>query len=181
MEKKVTNDAAAYIRSLAQKYGRNADWGEDAVRNAVSVTENEALELNVIDLIADNVPDLLEKIDGREIELPLTTKKLRTADAVIEEIELGLRFKILGFISDPNIAYLLMLAGMYGFDLSRRHWQYLPDSRVLRAADAAGELRGPAAYSSFGYPFYHGDKDRELRIIVNWGCCHLCSRLDNAF
>ncbi|MFC1557596.1 nodulation protein NfeD [candidate division KSB1 bacterium] len=114
MEKKVTNDAAAYIRSLAQKYGRNADWGEDAVRNAVSVTENEALELNVIDLIADNVPDLLEKIDGREIELPLTTKKLRTADAVIEEIELGLRFKILGFISDPNIAYLLMLAGMYG-------------------------------------------------------------------
>jgi len=117
MERKITNDASAYIRSLAQKYGRNADWAEKAVRDAVSVTENEALELGVIDLIAGSLDELLEEIDGREVELALGSKKLRTKDAAIEEIELGLRFKILGFISDPNIAYLLMLLGMYGIIL----------------------------------------------------------------
>jgi len=114
MEKKITNDAAAYIRSLAQKHGRNADWAEDAVREAVSITENEALELHVIDLIAPSLPELLNEIDGREVELALGTKTLHTRHAVIERVEIGLRFKILGLISDPNIAYILMMIGMSG-------------------------------------------------------------------
>jgi len=117
MEKKITNDAAAYIRSLAQKYDRNAEWAEDAVRNAVSITENEALELNVIDFIARNVDELLEQIDGYEVNLPLEKRTLRTRDAIVNEIEISLRYKILGLISDPNIAYLLMMLGMYGLIL----------------------------------------------------------------
>ncbi len=117
MEKKITNDAAAYIRSLAQKYGRNAEWAEDAVRNSVSITENEALEKEVIDLIAPNLEELLKEIDGWEVDMALGTHELDLNNAVIEEIELGIRYKILGFISDPNIAYLLMMLGMYGLIL----------------------------------------------------------------
>ncbi|MCP4723441.1 MAG: nodulation protein NfeD [bacterium] len=117
MEEKITNDAAAWIRSLAQMRGRNEEWAEDAVRNSVSVTSEEALELNVIDYIAKDLDELLEIIDGKEIEDNSGTKVLRTSNARIENIELGLRLKILGIIVDPNIAYILMLLGMSGIML----------------------------------------------------------------
>ncbi|MFC1564199.1 nodulation protein NfeD [candidate division KSB1 bacterium] len=117
MEEKITNDAAAYIRSLAQKRGRNEVWAEDAVRNSVSITSDEALENNVIDYIANDLEELLEILDGKEVEMNYGTKELRTAYARIEPIELSLRMKILGIIVDPNIAYILMLVGMSGIML----------------------------------------------------------------
>ena len=120
MEKKVMNDLAAMVRGIAEKRGRNAKWAEDAVRKAVSATETEALKLKVIDLIAPDVPTLLRKIDGRTVDTVLGKKKLRTAGARVIEIEQGLREKILGIISNPNSASILMILGFYGlyFELS---------------------------------------------------------------
>ena len=120
MEKKVMNDLAAMVRGIAEKRGRNAAWAEDAVRKAVSATETEALKLRIIDLIAPDVPTLLRKIDGRTVETVLGKRTLRTADAQVITIEQGLREKILGIISNPNIAYILMILGFYGlyFELS---------------------------------------------------------------
>ncbi|MFC1555317.1 nodulation protein NfeD [candidate division KSB1 bacterium] len=114
MEEKITNDAAAYARSIAEKRGKNADWAEKAVRESVSITATEALEINVIDLIAPNLETLLSEIDGKEIEVALGTKVLNTKNARIQEVELGFRFKILDLIVDPNIAYILMMIGMAG-------------------------------------------------------------------
>ena len=120
MAKKAMNDTAAMARGIAEKRGRNAKWAEDAVRKAVSATETEALKLRVIDLIAPDIPTLLKNIDGRTVELIIGKKVLRTADAKVVEIEMGLRHKILGIISNPNIAYILMILGFYGlyFELS---------------------------------------------------------------
>jgi membrane-bound serine protease (ClpP class) len=120
MEKKVMNDLAAMIRGIAEKRGRNAKWAEDAVRKAVSATETEALKLKVIDLIAPDVPALLMKIDGRTVATVLERKTLHTKGAKLVEVEMGLREKILGIISNPNIAYILMILGFYGlyFELS---------------------------------------------------------------
>ncbi|MCG2720490.1 MAG: nodulation protein NfeD, partial [Thermodesulfovibrionales bacterium] len=114
MSEKATNDAAAYIRSLAEKRGRNAQWAEDAVRKSISSTEKEALEQNVIDLVANNLNSLLSDIDGRNIETIMGEKILHTKDAAVQREEIGIRQKILGFISDPNVAYMLMLLGFYG-------------------------------------------------------------------
>lgn len=114
MTAKVTNDAAAYIRSLAEKRGRNADWAENAVRKSVSATEVEALKENVIDLIAPDLNALLKAIDGREVETAAGKRVLRTAGATIVREEMGLRHKILDLISNPNVAYILMLLGFYG-------------------------------------------------------------------
>jgi membrane-bound serine protease (ClpP class) len=117
MGDKVVNDMVAYTKSIAEKRGRNAEWAEKAVRESVSVTEKEALELKVIDLIAEDLKDLLEKIDGRELKDKgiLRTKGLKTV--LLRE---SLRDKILKTLSDPNIAYLLMMIGMAGlyFELS---------------------------------------------------------------
>ena len=114
MQEKITNDAAAYARSIAEKRGKNVEWAEQAVRESVSITANEALELGVIDIIAPTLDSLLAMIDGREIEVALGMKKLKTKDARIEEIELGIRYRILALIVDPNIAYILMMLGMAG-------------------------------------------------------------------
>jgi len=114
MSEKATNDAAAYIRSLAEKRGRNAQWAEDAVRKSISSTEKEALEQNVIDLVTNNLNSLLSDIDGRNIETIMGEKILHTKDAAVQREEIGIRQKILGFISDPNVAYMLMLLGFYG-------------------------------------------------------------------
>ena len=120
MMKKVENDAAAFIRTIALERGRNADWAEKAVRDAVAITEREALKLKVIDLIADSVPDLLEKIDGRTIKLPKGTVTLATKGAPVRPIEIGFRDRFLNIITDPNVAYVLMMLGMLGlfFELS---------------------------------------------------------------
>jgi membrane-bound serine protease (ClpP class) len=120
MAKKVTNDLAAMIRGIAEKRGRNAKWAEDAVRKAVSITETEALKLKVIDLIAPDIPSLLKAIHGKTIDLVLGKRVLDTRNAQVQEVTMGFRFKILDLISDPNIAYILLILGFYGlyFELS---------------------------------------------------------------
>jgi membrane-bound serine protease (ClpP class) len=105
MTKKVTNDAVAYIRSLAQLRGRNADWGEKAVREAVSLPAEEAVKLKVIDFVAADVPGLLKQIDKKA--------GLKTADAPVVEVELDWRTRILAVITNPSVAYILILLGIY--------------------------------------------------------------------
>ncbi|HXX53073.1 MAG TPA: nodulation protein NfeD [Thermodesulfovibrionales bacterium] len=114
MTDKVTNDAAAYIKSLAQRKGRNAVWAEKAVRESISDTEVEALKDHVIDLVSKDLNTLLLDINGRKVETAFAEKVLRTKDARIIREEAGFRQRILNFISDPNIAYILMLLGFYG-------------------------------------------------------------------
>src|SRR5262250_113999 len=118
--KKIENDAAAFIRTVAIERGRNAEWAEKAVRQAVAITEREAVKLKVIDLVADSIPDLLEKIDGRTIKLPKSTVTLATKGAPLKAIEIGFRDRFLNLITDPNVAYVLMMLGMLGlfFELS---------------------------------------------------------------
>jgi membrane-bound serine protease (ClpP class) len=114
MREKIENDAAAYIKSIAQQRGRNAAWAEDAVRKSVSVTEREAVKLNVIDLIADDPAALLKQLEGRRVQLPSGPKILKTAGAALHEFPMGLRLEWLKAVSDPNIAYLLMTIGTIG-------------------------------------------------------------------
>lgn len=114
MEKKIINDAVAYIRGLAQMRGRNADWAEQAVREAVSLPAEEALKENVVDLIAKNVSDLLEKIDGRELEVLGRKVDLHTKTAVIEHVEPNWRERLLSVITDPTVIPILMMLGVFG-------------------------------------------------------------------
>jgi len=114
MSKKVANDAAAFARSLAAERGRNVEWAEKAVRSSVSVTEREAVKLKVVDLVADNLQDLLAKIDGRVVKTTRGMVTLQTRDAPIKRIEIHFRDRFLALITDPNIAYILMMVGMLG-------------------------------------------------------------------
>ncbi|MGB9715152.1 MAG: NfeD family protein [Thermodesulfovibrionales bacterium] len=114
MVEKATNDAAAYIKSLAERNGRNAKWAEDAVRKSISATEEEALKEGVIDLISKDLNSLLSDIDGKKVKTVMGEKVLSTANAKIIREEMGFRHRILSLISDPNIAYILMLLGFYG-------------------------------------------------------------------
>jgi membrane-bound serine protease (ClpP class) len=118
--RKMVNDAVAYIRSLAQLHGRNADWAESAVRGAASLPAEEALKLGVIDLVAPTVDELLKKIDGREAIVAGSRQKLATSDLVPIQVATDWRTRLLTVITDPNIAYILMLIGIYGliFELS---------------------------------------------------------------
>lgn len=120
MAKKVENDAAAYARSLAEKKGRNAAWAESAVRESASLTERDALEKNVIDFIAPSLSDLLARMDGKEIRKGEATIVLRTKGLAVTRYPMGLRHRILSSLADPNIAYILMMIGIYGifFELS---------------------------------------------------------------
>lgn len=114
MNAKATNDATAFIRSIAEKRHRNLNWAEDAVRNSLSITNNQALEDNVIDFIATNEKELLQLIDGRTVELPTGKVSLHTKNARITYVEMRSLDKILDFISNPNIAYILLLLGLFG-------------------------------------------------------------------
>jgi membrane-bound serine protease (ClpP class) len=105
---KIINDSVAYIRALAEERGRNADWAESAVREAASVTSRQALDLGVIDLIAEDVDDLLKQIDGRAVTTAGGEKTLSTADITLDAVEPTLIEKILGFIANPNVAVILM-------------------------------------------------------------------------
>ena len=113
-ERKAINDAVAYIRSLAELRGRNADWAEDAVRAAESLSSSDALEMNVIDLIADDLSDLLQQLDGWEVEIDGRTEELDTTGLIYERIEPDWRTRLLEVISNPTVAYMLMLLGIYG-------------------------------------------------------------------
>ena len=114
MMEKVTNDAAAFIRTISEKRHRNMKWAEDAVRKSFSITETEALKERVIDTIAANLIDLLEKIDGRKVEVRDSVVTLHTRGAEIVRVELSFSQKLLNILSDPNIAYILFMLGMYG-------------------------------------------------------------------
>jgi membrane-bound serine protease (ClpP class) len=114
MERKLINDAAAFIRGLAKLRGRDAQWAEQAVRAAENLTADEALARGVIDLVAQDIPALLAAIDGREVRVLGETMVLDTADALTEAFEPDWRTRFLAAITNPNIAYVLMLIGIYG-------------------------------------------------------------------
>ena len=111
MTEKVTNDAVAFAKSIAQERGRNVDWAEKAVRESSSLTAQEALDQGVIDLIADNLPDLLKKLDGYTLK---DGRVIHTAGKPVVEIHPSLRERLLGYLADPNIVYVLFIIGLYG-------------------------------------------------------------------
>jgi membrane-bound serine protease (ClpP class) len=113
-ERKAVNDSAAYIRSLAELRGRNADWAERAVREGVSLSAERAVEFGVVDLIAADVAQLLERIDGREVKVGESSVTLATRGLVLREVVPDWRTELLALITNPNLAYLLMLIGIYG-------------------------------------------------------------------
>ena len=114
MEKKIVNDAVAYIRGLAQMRGRNVEWAEKAVREAVSLPAEEAVKLKVADLMANDVADLLDKIDGRKLEMKSGTLELKTKGAVVTQVEPDWRNRLLSVITDPTIIPILMMLGVMG-------------------------------------------------------------------
>ncbi len=114
MSAKAVNDAAAYIRSLAQLRGRNADFAERAVREATSLSAEEALEQGVIDIVAADLPGLLRQLDGREVAILDGRRTLATAAAVVEHLEPDLRNRILAALANPQLALILMMIGIYG-------------------------------------------------------------------
>ncbi len=114
MNEKATNDAAAFIRTIAEKRHRNMEWAENAVRKSFSYSEIEALEDSAIDLIAKDEKDLLTKINGQKIELDSGTVTLHTANAIVKNEKMNIWEQLLDVISDPNIAYILFLLGLYG-------------------------------------------------------------------
>jgi len=117
MMTKVINDAVAYIRGLATLRGRNEEWAEQAVRKAVSLTAEEALEKNVIDIVATDQGDLFRQLDGRVIEVLGAKKTLSTTGLIVKELKPDWRNRLLEVIANPNIAYILMLIGIYGLIL----------------------------------------------------------------
>jgi membrane-bound serine protease (ClpP class) len=120
MERKVLEDAVSYIRGLADRFGRNADWAEQAVREGVNIGAREALALNVIEFVADNLEDLLEQMDGHAVRMPWGEQVLETANIELVRVDPDWRTNLLAVITSPNIAYILMLIGIYGiiFELS---------------------------------------------------------------
>jgi len=120
MAEKITNDAVAYIKSIAKQRGRNTEWAENAVRKSISSTETEALKLKVIDLIAEDIDGLLRDINGMKVKTVRGEITLNTNSAKINKIDMNFRERLLNFISDPNIAYILLMIGIYGiiFELS---------------------------------------------------------------
>ncbi len=114
MMEKATNDAAAFIRTISEKRHRNIQWAEDAVRKSLSITETEALDSNVIDFIANDIDELLALIDGVEVETKKGVKKLDTKNPEIQTVEMTFTLKLLSILSDPNLAYILLMFGIYG-------------------------------------------------------------------
>jgi membrane-bound serine protease (ClpP class) len=114
VERKALNDSIAYIRGLAELRGRNVEWAEAAVREGASLPADEALAAGVVDLIAADIPELLRLLDGRKVKLRAQEVELRTAGLVLHELEPDWRTNLLSLITNPNVAYLLMLIGIYG-------------------------------------------------------------------
>ncbi len=112
MSEKIINDLTAYVRGIVSERGRNADWAERAIRHSVSVTAKEALELKAIDLIADSVQDLLDKVDGMTIKIKGKHLTVSTKGARVEKLKSGMRFKILDVVANPNIAYFLFMVAI---------------------------------------------------------------------
>lgn len=121
MARKVENDTAAFARSVAKARGRNQDWAEKAVRESVSATAEEALRLKVVDLLAPDLPSVLAAGDGRTVETAAGPRTLRLRGATIEPLQMTVRQRVLAFLSDPNVAALLMLLGTLGIALEFYH------------------------------------------------------------
>lgn len=117
MNEKVTNDAVAQIKAAAEKWGRNKEWAEKAVRESVNITDNEALELNVIDFRAENIDDLLAKLDGRKTSTPLGEMSMSLKNTKVEIIRTSFVHKILDIITQPDVAFILMSIGGLGIVL----------------------------------------------------------------
>jgi len=117
MSKKVINDAVAYLRGLANLRGRNADWAEKAVREGVSLTAEEALAMRVVDIVAPDVSALLAKLQGRQVDVLGRAATLDLTGAVVETIDPDWRSRLLAVITNPNVAYILMMIGVYGLIL----------------------------------------------------------------
>ena len=113
-ERKAVNDSVAYLRGLAELRGRNVDWAERAVREGASLPADEALAANVIDLIARDIPELLQRLDGRVVKLPLRDVKFATTGLALREVKPDWRTELLQLVTNPNVAYLLLLIGIYG-------------------------------------------------------------------
>lgn len=124
--RKAVSDAVAYIRSLAERRDRNADWAEKAVREGVSLSAEAAVEKNVVDLIANNLPELFEQIDGREVQVAGGTVTIDSKNLAIQRIKPDWRVKLLSIITNPTLAYILMMIGIYGLLLEG----YSPGSLV---------------------------------------------------
>jgi len=114
MSEKVTNDAVAFIQTIAEKRGRNAEWAENAVRNSVSVTATVALQQKIIDLVANDDEELLEALDGRSCTTTVGVVTLHTRGAKMQEFDMSFIEKLLNILSDPNIAYIVLMLGFYG-------------------------------------------------------------------
>ena len=114
MGKKVLNDSIAYIRSLAEMRGRNVEWAEQAVREASSISNDEALKIGVIDIVADDIDNLLAQADGWQVNVNGINRTLDTGSLFIEKFEPDWRNRLLAVITNPNVAYILMMIGMYG-------------------------------------------------------------------
>jgi len=121
MKEKVTNDAVAYIKSIAQKRERNVEWAEKAVRESVSITDEEALKLGIIDFVAEDMPSLLKKLNGRKVKVGKNALVFNTDGAVLHFTEISFREKILQTLADPNIAYILLMVGIWGIILEFFH------------------------------------------------------------
>lgn len=114
MEKKILNDSVAYLRTLAQLRGRNAAWAEKAVRDGATLTAEEALKQGVVEIVARDLPDLLAQLDGRTVRTAEGDRRLATKDKPVVEIAPDFRTRFLAVIADPNVAFILMLIGVYG-------------------------------------------------------------------
>jgi membrane-bound serine protease (ClpP class) len=111
MQEKMENDAASRIRSIAELRGRNADWAERAVRESITATASEALELGVIDLVADSLDDLLAQLDGRNLP---NGRVLHTQGVPVRRVAMGLKERLFSYLADPNLVYILLMLGIYG-------------------------------------------------------------------
>ena len=114
MTEKVTNDAVAFIRTIAEKRNRNAEWAENAVRNSVSVTATVALQQKIIDFIANDDEELLQQLDGMTVQLNSGSVTIHTKSVKVSEFEMSFIEKLLNILSDPNLAYILLMLGFYG-------------------------------------------------------------------
>lgn len=121
MSKKATNDAASFIRSIAEETGHNPDWAEQAVRESVSLTATEAKNNNVVDILAEDLDDLVAKLDGKWVRKGEKELVLKTKDSTVEEIPIGIKTKFLHVLGNPNIAYLLLMIGVWGLILEFSH------------------------------------------------------------
>jgi membrane-bound serine protease (ClpP class) len=164
MGHKMQNDAAAFIRTIAERRGRNVAWAERTVRDASASTEKEALDAGAIDLIAASVEEVLEKASGRTVQTKNGATTLELRGARIEHYELDLRTKILSLLANPNVAYLLLMLGFYGifFELSNPG-SVLPG--VLLHAAASAECRRAFDGGGRSHSLHSRDQGDELRAL----------------